>query len=256
MNTKVAAPGPVAGQRATKSRWPARLDVLQGASGLILGLFMWGHMFFVSSILVSKDFMWSVTRFFEGYFVFGEAYPGIVSLVVAGVTVVFVVHAALALRKFPSDYRQYRRFMNHRSLLAHSDTTLWWVQVTTGFALFFLASPHLLQMLLHPAAIGPYGSADRVWSGGWWPVYLLLLFAVELHGGVGLYRLSLKWGWFESGDPRRTRRRLQIAKWSLTVFFLVLGLLTLTAYMKLGYEHRDDVGERYLPERYSEARSL
>jgi fumarate reductase subunit C len=31
-------------QKARKSRWPARLDVLQSTSGLFLGLFMWGHM--------------------------------------------------------------------------------------------------------------------------------------------------------------------------------------------------------------------
>ena len=36
-------------ERARKSRWPARLDLVQSASGLILALFMWGHMFFVSS---------------------------------------------------------------------------------------------------------------------------------------------------------------------------------------------------------------
>jgi hypothetical protein len=40
--------------KTRKSRWPARLDLIQSASGLFLGLFMWGHMAFVSSILISK----------------------------------------------------------------------------------------------------------------------------------------------------------------------------------------------------------
>ena len=31
------------------------------------------------------------------------------------------------------------------------------------------------------------------------------------------------------------------------MFFLVLGLATLAAYIKIGYEHRDRVGERYTP---------
>ena len=57
--------------KARKSLWPARLDWLQSASGLILALFMWGHMFFVSSILISKDAMWTITKMFEGYFIFG-----------------------------------------------------------------------------------------------------------------------------------------------------------------------------------------
>ena len=65
----VAAHASAVGARAArKSRWPARLDWVQSASGLLLALFMWGHMFFVSSILLGKDAMWSVTRFFEGYF--------------------------------------------------------------------------------------------------------------------------------------------------------------------------------------------
>ena len=34
------------------------LDVVQSASGLLLALFMWGHMAFVSTILISKDAMW------------------------------------------------------------------------------------------------------------------------------------------------------------------------------------------------------
>src|ERR1700739_2342930 len=83
-----------------KSFWPARLDWAQSASGLILALFMWGHMFFVSSILVSDRAMWTVTKMFEGYFVFGKPYPGIVSGVVAAVTALIVVHALLAVRKF------------------------------------------------------------------------------------------------------------------------------------------------------------
>ena len=148
--------------RPGKSRWPARMDLAQSLSGLVLGLFMWGHMFFVSSILVSKDFMWAVAKAFEGYFILGRPYPVLVSFVVGGVVSLLVLHAFLALRKFPASYRQYRTFTSHRALLRHGDTTLWWVQVVTGFALFFLAAPHLFQMLMHPGAIGPYGSADRV----------------------------------------------------------------------------------------------
>jgi len=232
---------PTAAARPRASRWPARLDLAQSLSGLLLGLFMWGHMFFVSSILFGKDAMWVVSRAFEGYFFFGRAYPGIVAVAVAGVAALIVLHAMLALRKFPSSWRQWQAFSEHRRTLAHGDTTLWWVQVATGFALFFLAAPHLFQMLMHPEAIGPYESADRFWTGRWWPLYLVLLFAVELHGGIGLYRLAVKW----HGDAQR--RRLQVLKWSLTVFFLVLGLATFAAYLKLGHEHRERAGEIYTP---------
>jgi fumarate reductase subunit C len=229
------------------SRWPARLDLLQSGSGLLLGLFMWGHMFFVSSILLGKDAMWTVTRLFEGYFFFGRSLYWLVSAVAAGVLMLLVMHALLAMRKFPINYRQVRSIRDHVHHMQHGDTTLWWWQVVTGFALFFLASVHLYVMLTRPDRIGPFESADRMWSEHFWPLYLVLLFAVELHGGIGLYRLAVKWGWFAGRDPDATRARLKTLKWTLTAFFLVLGLATLAAYVKIGIEHAPHAGERYVP---------
>lgn len=229
------------------SAWPARMDVLQSASGLLLALFMWLHMLFVSSILLGNDAMWSVARFFEGYFLFGRRLSWLVSLVVAAVIALFVAHAALALRKFPANYASNRAFRMHMAQMRHEDTTLWYWQVVTGFALFFLASLHLATMLTRPDRIGPYESADRVWSDRMWPVYLGLLFVVELHAGVGLYRLALKWGWGVGADARAGRRRLRILKWSMTVFFVALGLATLAAYVRIGIAHADRYGERYVP---------
>ena len=231
--------------RARKSRWPARLDFAQSASGLLLALFMWGHMFFVSSILISKDAMWAITRFFEGYFIFGKSYPSIVSFVVACVIVLFVGHAFLALRKFPINYGQLHTYRGHMRVMHHEDTTLWFWQVLTGYALFFLATVHLYIMLVRPDRIGPYESSDRVWSEHFWPLYLVLLFVVELHGGIGLYRLAVKWNWF--GVTSVTRHRLKLLKWALTVFFLALGLATLVAYVRIGIDHAPQAGEPYVP---------
>jgi fumarate reductase subunit C len=248
MNTSPAlVTGAGSARAGRKSRWPARLDWTQSVSGLILALFMWGHMFFVSSILLGKDAMWVVTRFFEGYFILGRSYPWIVSIAVAGVLALLVVHAMLALRKFPINYRQYRAFRDHANSMKHGDTTLWWWQVVTGFAMFFLASMHLHVMLTRPDRIGPFESSDRVWSDHFWPLYLVLLFAVELHGGIGLYRLAVKWGWFDGKRPEATRRRLKALKWALTAFFLALGLATLAAYVRIGVEHAARAGERYVP---------
>lgn len=232
---------------APQSAWPARLDLLQSASGLFLALFMWLHMFFISSILLGKDAFWTVARFFEGYFFFGEAYPQIVSLLVAMVFAIIVLHAGLAMRKFPANWRQYRTFWVHMRGMHHGDTSLWMAQLITGFAMFFLASVHLYLMLTRPELIGPYASADRVWSGRLWPLYLVLLFMVEIHGVVGLYRLALKWGWFETGDPERTRLRLKKVKWGITLFFLALGLASLAAYVKIGMGHAEQAGELYTP---------
>lgn len=238
-----------------KSLVPARLDFLQSASGLFVALFMWGHMFFVSSILISNDAMWKITKFFEGYFFFGKSYPVIVSFVVAGVIALIVLHAFLAMRKFPINYRQFTQFREHMKMMRHGDTTLWFWQAFTGFALFFLFAPHVFIMLSHPELIGPYESSDRVWTGHYWPLYILLLLAVEFHGGIGLYRLTMKWGWFSGRNPDVTRRRLKTLKWALTVFFLALGFATLAAYIKIGIQHAPNYGQPYVPAEVSSARA-
>jgi fumarate reductase subunit C len=234
-----------------KSRWPARLDLIQSGTGLVLALFMWGHMFFVSSILISNDAMWTITKMFEGYFFLGRSYPVIVSFVVAGVIAMLVAHAFLAVRKFPINYRQFTVFRGHMKMMRHEDTTLWFWQAVTGFALFFLAAPHLYIMLTHPEMIGPFESGDRVWTGHYWPLYILLLLAVELHGGIGLYRVAVKWGWLGAHDANATRRRLKRLKWGITAAFLVLGFATLAAYVRIGIDHQGRYGERYVPPRAS-----
>ncbi|MGL4668951.1 MAG: fumarate reductase cytochrome b subunit, partial [Saezia sp.] len=202
-------------ERVKKSRIPAKLDLYQSLSGLFLGLFMWGHMFFVSSILFGKDAMWHITKFFEGYHVLGTAYPRLVSIIVAIVFFVFIVHAMLAVRKFPISYKQYKTYRAHMKAMDHQDTTFWMWQVWSGFALFFLASAHLYQMLIYPDLIGPSGSGDRMWTRGLWPYYLVMLLAVEFHGGIGLYRLAVKWC-IPSTVKRET---LKTIKWAITGFF-------------------------------------
>jgi fumarate reductase subunit C len=230
-----------------KSRWPARLDLLQSASGLFLALFLMAHMFFVSSILISHEAFYTIARFFEGAYFLGKPYPILVSGVVMIILCVFIGHAWLAMRKFPDGYRQYQAFIKHKNNLRHNDTSLWWLQIWTGFALFFMATIHLYDMLTQPALIGPFESADRVWTGNMWPLYLMLLFAAELHASVGLYRLAIKWGWFDAGKPNLSRQRLRLAKHFISAFFITLGLITLLAYVDLGRAHADKAGERYEP---------
>jgi succinate dehydrogenase/fumarate reductase cytochrome b subunit len=90
---------------SAQSRWPAGLDVLQSASGLLLVLFMWGHMAFVSTILISKDAMWWVTKMFEGQFVFGQTYSAVVSVIVVLVSTLFVLFGFLTMRNLPGIFQ-------------------------------------------------------------------------------------------------------------------------------------------------------
>jgi len=231
------------------NRTPAKLDLAQSITGLMLALFMWTHLLLVSSILLGKDTMYTVTKLLEASFLReGEhGYPILVSLIGIIIFATFIAHAGIALRKFPASWKQHKIFRHQMKVLKHKDTNQWYVQYVTGFLMFFLGSVHLYIMITHPAEIGPYASSDRFVSQFMWPLYLVLLFAVELHATIGMYRLAVKWGIFDGKDPRATRKRLKMAKNFLTVFFLVIGLLSFTAYMRIGLEHRDNAGERYKP---------
>ena len=79
-------------------------------------------------------------------------------------------------------------------------------------------------------------------------MYLLLLISVVLHSWVGVYRLIIKWGWFDGKDPRKNRKRSKMVIKTLIAIYLILGLASLATYMKIGYEHQDEYGSRYISE--------
>ncbi len=228
------------------SHMPARLDFLQSMTGLILALFIAAHLLFEASIIISKDAMYAVTRLFEGYYFFGESYPGIISFLAAAIFLLFILHAMLAIRKFPSSYRQYQLFMSHMQHIEHGDTRLWFYQAITGFMMFFLGSVHLYIMMTQSSDIGPYASADRIYSDWMWPLYLLLLICVILHAAIGLYRLALKWGIFEGARPKQRRKLLRKLMFITLFVYLGISLMSLGTYMVIGYQHSDRAGERFI----------
>ena len=233
----------------TGSTMPAKLDLAQSLTGLLLALFMWVHLILVSSILLGKDAMYYLTGFFELKFLTGweHGYPIVVSIIGIVVFALFIIHAGVALRKFPISWEEHKILCHQMGMMKHGDTNLWYIQALTGFVMFFLGSVHIYIMISHPDKIGPYASSDRFVSEYMWPLYFVLLFCVELHATIGMYRLAVKWGTFDGKDPKKNRKRLKTLKNALTVFFLTIGLITFAVYMKIGLDHRDDAGERYEP---------
>ena len=231
------------GKRADckKSRLPAKLDLIQSGTGLFLGLFMWAHMLFVATILLGKDAFNTVVHIMELRFLSSSPYMTYATTVVAcGVLIIFFVHAALGMRKLPVNWRQWRLYRGHATRMNHGDTSLWWIQACTGFIMFFLGSAHLI-IIATSDGLSADMSSQRVFTHFMWLFYLVLLFCVELHGGIGLYRLCMKWGWFEGKDPKATRKKLKRAKWIISIFFLALGLLSLAAFLKIGYYNFNNI---------------
>ena len=230
-----------------KSRIPARLDFLQSGTGLILGLFMWVHMLLVGSVIFGKAAFNFVAKTMELAFLSdtGQGFPIAVFFAVLTIFTLFITHALLGVRKFPISWKQHRILRDQMQMMNHTDTNLWYIQVVTGFLMFFLGSVHLYIMLTHPGGIDPYMSADRMVSGNMWPLYLILLICVELHGTIGLYRLCMKWGWFVGKDAKKSRQTLKKMKNRATIFFMTIGVLALLVFVVIGINHRDRAGERY-----------
>jgi len=216
---------------------PARLDFIQSVTGLILGIFIMGHLVFEASILVSNEMMYKVTVMFEGYYFLGEAHPGIVSLLAVFISVIFITHAAVAMRKFPANYKQFKIMRKHISIFKHDDTSLWMIQAFTGFIMFFIGSVHLYMMISQPEHIGPFASSNRVVNEFLGPLYILLLLSVVSHAFIGLYRLALKWGFMEGKDYKASRKRFKILMRTFIVVYIILGSLSLIKYTYIGMTH-------------------
>lgn len=234
-----AGGGPSPAVSMREARRQALYELLSGVSGLFLALFMWGHMFFVGSILLGEPaFDWLA----EGLEVTYVAQP-----TVAIILFLFILHAVLAARKIPAQLRERRRFValakelhdaerewrttgEEPPLRPHVESWLWIWQVRTGMVMLVLGSFHLILMgldVLTPlfgerVGIEAATSIARTSAGLVW-AYGLLLLCVEFHAGVGLYRLAIKWG-FGSRLGRSTLERIEkFIFW----FFLGLGLLVL-----------------------------
>ena len=235
---------------AEKAKRQWKLDAISTGTGVFLALFMWGHMFFVSSILTGeRGFNW-ISDLFEHYWL---AQP---TLVV--VTIVFFVHFVTASRKIPAKLAERKRVKKLgddisssewkfskedrkelEKIRPHKETSLWIWQVRSGMVILALGSVHLFVVMADVVertfnigeglGINAAETMDRV-QGGMWILYAVLLFAVEVHAGIGLYRVTVKWGLgakIPFNGKRITRGMAQKMERIVLWFFLIIGFITL-----------------------------
>ena len=199
-------------------------ELVSGGTGLVLALFMWGHMLFVGSILTgSKGFDW-LAESLEIYFI---AQPTVIVIFT-----LFLVHAVLAARKIPAQLAQRRKMIELGKGLKglHEESILWIWQVRTGMIVLVLGSFHLRLLgidVFTPLwgdriGIESVTSFERVQAGLWLP-YAILLICVEFHASIGLYRLAVKWGVFS----RLGRSTLHAIERVILWLFLGLGFVIL-----------------------------
>lgn len=203
----------------TTSR-PACLDWLQMLTGICLVVFMYLHALFLASIILGPGAFNSLADFFEKYYLAQTGGPAI--------ALVFLVHFFLAARKIPLSSREQKKFLSAAKMFRHRDTWLWMVQVVSAVVVLLLGAIHMW-VVLTDLPITAEKSAARIQTGYWLVFYMLLLPMVELHVGIGWYRLGIKWGFIKSAARHRAKR----AEYYLTTFFILLGLIILVRFLLL-----------------------
>ncbi|HIJ42097.1 MAG TPA: succinate dehydrogenase/fumarate reductase cytochrome b subunit [Deltaproteobacteria bacterium] len=196
------------------------LDWLQMLTGASLILFMWSHMVLVASVNLGAGAMNTLAYFFEATYMAQVGGPLI--------GVAFLLHFVLAARKVPFRSEQQSTMWKHSRMLHHTDTWLWMIQAGTAMVILIMGSIHMWTVLTD-LPITAAKSAARIQGGFWLVFYLILLPMVELHVGIGFYRIAVKWGFIK----RKTRKGFKRFENILTGIFILIGLITLIRFMTL-----------------------
>ena len=198
----------------------ALFDWLQMLTGVGLILFMWSHMVLVASVNLGPGAMNTLARFFE------DTYMAQVGGPLIGAT--FLLHFILAARKVPFRVEQQSTIWKHTRMLHHLDTWLWLIQAFTAMIILIMGSIHMWTVLTD-LPITAAKSAARIQGGFWLVFYLILLPMVELHVGIGFYRIGVKWGFIKRSNRKGLKRFENI----LTGIFILIGLITIIRFMTL-----------------------
>jgi len=198
----------------------ALLDWFQMLTGAGLILFMWSHMVLVASVNLGAGAMNTLARFFE------TTYMAQVGGPLIGAT--FLFHFILAARKVPFRVEQQSTIWKHARMLHHLDTWLWLIQAFTAMVILIMGSIHMWTVLTD-LPITAAKSAARIQGGFWLVFYLILLPMVELHVGIGFYRIGVKWGLIKRSNRKGLKRFENI----LTGIFIFIGVITIIRFMTL-----------------------
>ncbi|ADU63074.1 MAG: succinate dehydrogenase/fumarate reductase cytochrome b subunit [Pseudodesulfovibrio sp.] len=201
-------------------KWDGAMDWVQMLSGAGLILFMWCHMILVSSVVISPGVMDAIAEFFEA--------TGMAQVGGPLVFLLFLTHFVLAARKIPFRFDGQKTIWQHARMLHHGDTWLWIVQAVSAMIILIMGAIHMW-VVLTDLPITAIKSAARIQSGFWAVFYLILLPLVELHVGIGLYRIAVKWGFVKDVDRARFKRGENI----ITLMFIAIGLITLIRFLFL-----------------------
>jgi fumarate reductase subunit C len=144
------------------------------------------------------------------------------------IALTMLAHFVLAARKLPFRAREQKAIWRHAVNFNHTDTWLWMIQAVTAFIILIMGCIHMWTVLT-TLPITAAKSAGRI-QGGWWlAFYIVLLPMIELHVGIGIYRIGVKWGLI----TRSNRQALHGFENKLTLVMIAIGLVTLLTFLVL-----------------------
>jgi len=144
------------------------------------------------------------------------------------IALVMIVHFVLASRKLPFRAREQKAMWRHTVNFNHLDTWLWIIQATTAFLILIMGCIHIWTVLTD-LPITAAKSARRIQGGWWFLFYIVLLPMIELHVGIGIYRIGVKWGFIK----RSNRKELHGFENKLTITMIGIGVITLLTFFFL-----------------------
>lgn len=206
------------------------VDLAQSISGVILIGFLWMHMLFVATIVVSPQLFDTLSEGLDKYYLAQLGIPATILII--------IIHIFLAGRRAPLRLRDLRITYRMAKMMNHYDTWVWVGQVVTALMVGIMASMHLwtilgawpLRAATSAARVASSGPADITWGGFTFPFYIvfyvIFLIAGEYHGGFGLYRILVKWGWWE-------RHSMGWVLKGITVIIVTLGFVALYTFTKI-----------------------
>jgi fumarate reductase subunit C len=216
--------------KVTNPKTDMYIDIAESISGILLVGFLWMHMLFVGTIIVSPELFDRLSVGLDRYYLAQIGIPATVLLI--------LIHILLAVRRIPLRLRDMRIAWRVTHMINHFDTWVWLVQIITALIIGIMASIHIwyvmadwpIRSFTSALRVSASGPADPSFGGFNFPFmivfYVLLLVAGEFHAGFGLYRIFVKWGWFN-------RHRVSYVLKTITAIIIAIGLLALYAFNKL-----------------------
>ncbi len=201
---------------ARPSMASSAVELATSVSGVLLALFMVGHMGLLFSVLLGTGAFDELAEFLEGYYLLHAAAPFLVLIIIG--------HVVLTARRAPTTFGQQLALFRGLGRMRHLDSYTWVVQVVSGVALLALAAIHLWAILA-TLPIEAAKSGARVNDHYLW-LYIPFVLLVEGHISLGLYRLAVKWGIME-------RLRAHLVLLGYTAVFLGLGFAILASFYRI-----------------------